>query len=799
MSITRQALFLALFTTVVSAQRKRDTVDYHKADLIRTSHAYVMGTRVSPSWLEDSVRFWYKSAGRGDRGTVYLVEPTRAARRILFDNARMAAALSLATDTIIDPARFPTFTVIDTGKTLELQFRKKIMRCGTSTYTCVAADSIEWATERDIKNGPSWASRSPDKKWDVFSYNYNLFVRPADLWNAEVRARRDSLIAAKASKDTTKPKPVPKKDSVALPNGSVQLTTGGVKYAAPGVEMFWSPVEGYPKPFAPYRPGVTWSPNSRKISFILTDSRGVRIYPMYSSTGDQPVDKSYPWATPGDSIIPIMYLQIADVIDHQLVKVQETPPNYGFGANPTWNGASDRVFYTADTRGRKRMRLSVVNASNGTWTKVMQDSLPTWVETRWRLTNGGQDILVMSERDGWNHMYRYAPDGTLKNQIESGSYRVNEIEFVDSTARQIYFSAQGKEPGMPYYARIYRINFDGSGLTVLTPEDGLHDAMWVPKAPYFIDTYSTVDRVPVTVLRAASDGRAVMELARGDAELLKQVGWTMGELFTVKARDGITDIWGIMYKPSDFDPKKVYPIITHIYPGPQTGSVRGWGFGGPGESRALAEVGFIVIELNHMGTPGRSKSFQDYYFGRMSDNGIPDHVAAIRQLAAKYSWIDVNKVGIFGASGGGFATADAMFRHADFFKVGVADAGNHDQRTYHHFWGEVYQGLYKRDGSGKDNFEAEANYTVAKNLKGRLLLMAGDLDNNVHPAATLRVVDALIKANKGNFDMLIVPDGGHGVPEYGIRRRWDYFVRYLLDKEPPAEYEMMKIDWRAMF
>jgi dipeptidyl-peptidase 4 len=788
-----RVLPLFCFPLFAAAQTK-DTVDYHKADLIRVSGAYVLGTSVSPNWLEDSVRFWYKSTGKGDRTVVYLVDPRSASRRILFDNARMAAALSLAADTILDPTRLPRFAIVDTGKTLEVQFRKKVFRCATGSYACQSVDSLQWASEKEIKDGPPWAARSPDKKWDVFSYHYNLYVRPADAWTADVRAKRDSILRARSQKDSAKPKSAPKKDSVGLPAGSIQLTSDGVKAWSYGLgDWFWNLFGNEPKPWQPLRVAAVWAPDSKKFAISRTDSRGVRTYPMYSSTGDQPIDKSYNWAAPGDSIIPLMSVYVIDVADKRVTRVQDSASAaLNFNPAPAWSRTSDRVFMLNTNRGYKRMHVAVADATTGTAKTVVRDTVNTWAELKFQIVNGGEDVLALSERDGWQHIYRFSADGSLKNQVESGAYRVNSISRVDSVAKQIYFVAQGKEAGvMPYYARLYRINFDGTGLTMLTPEEGTHAATWVPKAPYFIDTYSAVDKVPITVVRSAANGQMVMELARGDAELLKQVGWTSGELFTVKARDGVTDIWGIMYKPSDFDPKKVYPILSNIYPGPQTGSVRSWGFGSPDEARAIAELGFIVIQLNHMGTPGRSKSFNDYYYGRMSDNGLPDHVAGIRQLAARYPWIDINRVGIYGTSGGGFATADAMFRYPDFFKVGVSDSGNHDQRTYHYAWGETYQGLLKKTG-GKDNFEDEANYTVAKNLKGHLLLLAGDLDANVHPAATLRVVDALIKANKANFDLLITPDGGHGAGDYGMRRRWDYFVRYLLGKTPPADYEMLK-------
>jgi dipeptidyl aminopeptidase/acylaminoacyl peptidase len=361
------------------------------------------------------------------------------------------------------------------------------------------------------------------------------------------------------------------------------------------------------------------------------------------------------------------------------------------------------------------------------------------------------------------------------------------IEFVDTVKKQLYLSISGKEPANPYFTQLYRVNFDGSQMTLLSTEPGAHDFNFVPKAPYIVDSYSRVDLPPVVVLRSRDDGKVLMELGRSDSEYLRSIGWSPPEVIKVKGRDGVTDVYGLMYKPSNFDPNKKYPIIDHIYPGPFTGSTSvNYGFIGTGEPRGLAELGFIVVEIDHIGSPWRSTSFTQNYVNNMIDNGIPDHVAAIRQLAARYSWIDINRVGIYGHSGGGYASTDAMFTFPDFYKVAVSGAGNHHPNTYGHFWAERYLGLYD-----KAKYDKSANYTYAKNLKGKLLLMHGDMDDNVHPAATMKVVDALIKANK-NFDMIIFPDAGHGLPSFEVRKRWDYFVKYLMGAEPPEEYEMMR-------
>jgi dipeptidyl aminopeptidase/acylaminoacyl peptidase len=297
----------------------------------------------------------------------------------------------------------------------------------------------------------------------------------------------------------------------------------------------------------------------------------------------------------------------------------------------------------------------------------------------------------------------------------------------------------------------------------------------------------------VTVLRSVLDGRVIRTLEEADISQLEEIGWTPPRVFSVKARDGITDIYGVMFLPTDFDSTRTYPIIDHIYPGPQVGSVGQWRWSTGGEERALAELGFVVVEIDHLGTPLRSKAFHDNYYGFFGDNGLPDHISGIQQLAARHGFIDIDRVGIYGHSGGGFASTDAMLRHPDFFKVAVSGAGNHDNRSYNIYWAEKYQGLLKKDSvSGKDNFEMSANQTMAANLKGRLLLMHGDMDDNVHPAMTIQVVNELIKANK-DFDLIWAPDRAHGLNEpYFVRRRWDYFVQNLMGVMPPREYEIRR-------
>jgi dipeptidyl aminopeptidase/acylaminoacyl peptidase len=326
---------------------------------------------------------------------------------------------------------------------------------------------------------------------------------------------------------------------------------------------------------------------------------------------------------------------------------------------------------------------------------------------------------------------------------------------------------------------------------LLTPEDGDHDVSFSASGRFFVDSYSKPDVPPVAQLRDA-DGKLILALEKGDVTRLVAAGWQPPLPITVKARDGVTDLYGLMYKPTNLDPSKKYPIVNHIYPGPQTGSVGGRTFNAArGDAQALAELGFVVVEIDGMGTPWRSKKFHEAYYGNMGDNTLPDQVAGMKELAARYPWIDIDRAGIYGHSGGGYATADAMFRYPDFFKVGISEAGNHDNRVYEDDWAEKWQGLLENKADGTSTYDNQANQLQAKNLKGRLLLAHGTMDNNVPPNNTLLVVNELIKANK-DFDLLMLPNRGHGFgnESYMVRRRWDYFVKYLLGAEPPREYRM---------
>lgn len=789
------AAVLSLSMAVSAAAQQ---VSYTRAEQLLDWNTSLLttGDEVRPQWLLDGTRFWYRNKTSNGADFV-IVDPSRNTRGILFDNTRLAAAMSIANDTSYDPARLPfrTFKFTDDGKNereIEFAANKKRFLCDIAAYRCRVRDTLPSEMPYVL---------SPDKKLEAFVYKYNVYVRP--------RGGGDST----------------------------QLTTDGVQH--------WSYGLGEPRPSElqrpqPRRPQIRWSPDSKKLSVYRTDERNVAPMPYISYTPQRPKAYSQPYALPGDSIVPVPGFHILDIEakTNIAVKLAPTPSQLsinGSARDSTWSALSDKVYITWFTRGSKSAYLASVDAKTGSVRVIARDSSKTYVEiappsggdpVSWYVTKDGSDAFWWSERDGWSHLYRLDAgggttiaqagtpagranvangevesssasafrSGIVKNQLTSGQWNVGSIQFVDEATKQIYFTARGREPGrLVYYSHLYRANYDGSGLTLLTPEDANHEIEFSPNGKYFVDTYSRIEKPSVSLLRAAPDGRVIRKLEEADVSRLAATGWKPAQVFTVKARDGGTDLYGVIYFPSKLDSTKKYPIISHIYPGPQVGSVGAWRFKGGGEPFSLAELGFVVIQLDHLGTPLRSKSFHDNYYGNFGDNGLPDHMGAIKQLAARYPFIDLERVGIFGHSGGGFASTDAILRYPEFFKVAVSGAGNHDNRSYNIYWAEKYQGLMKKDTVRKtDNFELSANKTMAKNLRGHLLLMHGDMDDNVHPAMTIQVVDELIKANR-SFDFIWAPNRNHGLNEpYFIRRRWDYFVEHLLGATPPENYLIVR-------
>jgi len=582
-----------------------------------------------------------------------------------------------------------------------------------------------------------------------------------------------------------------------------QLTTDGVKdfgYATDNAGWVRSD-----------RPVVVWSPDSRRIATFQQDDRPVgEMYLVNTSVGHQTL-QAWKYPLPGDSAISMIQRVVVNVDTPRVIRFQMPPDAHrstlcdhvvcrgaGPWADVEWYPDGSHVAFVSTSRDHKHEVFRVADASTGIVRDVFREDVATQFESgnglvNWHVLPASNEVVWFSERDDWGQLYLYdLTTGQLKSKVTSGEGNVAQVRRIDEKNRVIYFVGNAREKGRdPYFRHFYKIRMDGSGLTLLTPEVADHDISLAPLGDYFVDTYSRPDQPPVSVLRDLN-GKTVLTLERADISRLQARGWKPPTPITVKARDGKTDLYGLMYLPTKLDRNRKYPIINHIYPGPQTGSVGGRSFSpARGDAQALAELGFVVVEIDGMGTPWRSKSFHDAYFGKMGDNTLPDQVAGMRELARRYPFIDIDRAGIYGHSGGGFAAADAMFRYPDFFKVGVSEAGNHDQRNYEDDWGERYQGLLVKTTDGGDNYAAEANQIYARNLKGKLLLAHGTMDDNVPPSNTLLVVNALIAANK-DFDLLLLPNRAHGFGSepYMVRRRWDYFVKNLLGAQPPKEYEI---------
>jgi dipeptidyl aminopeptidase/acylaminoacyl peptidase len=609
-------------------------------------------------------------------------------------------------------------------------------------------------------------ARSPDGKRAAFIRDWNLWVRDVD-----------------SGRETP-------------------LTTDGVKdfgYATDNAG--WQKSD---------RPILVWSPDSKKIATFQQDQRNTGEMYLVDTKVGHPTLQAWKYPLPGDEAITMIHRVVIDVDAATIVRVQLPADQHrstlcddvacrgSEWSDVQWSPDGATVAFVSTSRDHKHEQLRVTDASTGTVREVLEEKSETFLESgngrvNWRYLPGSNEVIWFSERDNWGHLYLHdLQTGREKRPITGGDGNVTQLLRVDEKSRLLYFVGVGFEKGRdPYFRHFYRIGMDGRNQTLLTPADGDHDITLSPSGRFFVDSYSKPDVPPVAELRDAA-GRLIVTLESADISRLTAAGWKPPTPITVKARDGATDLYGLMYTPTNLDRSKKYPIINHIYPGPQTGSVGGRSFSpSRGDTQALAELGFVVVEVDGMGTPWRSKKFHEAYFGNMGDNTLPDQVAAMKELGARYPWIDLDRAGIYGHSGGGYATADAMFRYPDFFKVGISEAGNHDNRVYEDDWAEKWQGLLQKKTDGTTNYDNQANQLIAKNLKGKLLLAHGTMDTNVPPNNTLLVVDALIKANK-DFDLIMLPNRGHGFGNepYMVRRRWDYFVTHLLGAEPPKEYEM---------
>ena len=562
------------------------------------------------------------------------------------------------------------------------------------------------------------------------------------------------------------------------------------------------------------KPVLSWSPDSKKIATFQQDQRLVsNMYLVKTKIGaSELMEWKYP--LPGDTAIIRIYRVIIDISGDPKVirlKMDSDPRRSTFLDDISWNGVFADVAWSDDnkqlafvstSRDHKLAKFRIANCETGEVKDIFEEKVGTQYESgqdaiNWKYLSITNEIIWYSERSDWGHLYLYdAETGRLKNQITSGNYVVREVLQVDQKNRVIYFTGSGKEANSnPYNRYAYRVDFSGENQLLLTPSSGDHNVNFSPDGKYFIDSYSQPD-VPPIIEVSDLNGTRIATLEKTNISRLKATGWKPPMLFTVKSANNQWDLYGLLYTPTTLNYKLKYPVVVNIYPGPQGGSVVNWGFSLEGsDCQALAELGFVVMQLEGSCNPRRSKSFHDSCYGNMGENTLSDQISGLKQLREKYKFMDLDKVGIWGHSGGGFASAAAMFKYPDFFKVGVSESGNHDNRNYEDDWGERYVGLENKNDNGISNYEQQANQNCAKNLKGKLLLINGGMDDNVPPSNTYLVADSLIKANK-DFDYILLPNAHHdyGKDDYYImRRRWDYFVQHLLHAIPPKEY-MIKID-----
>jgi dipeptidyl aminopeptidase/acylaminoacyl peptidase len=762
----------AFWATAVAAAEQHQQASQRPARPARAS-ARVYKTQIVPHWFQDNTRFWYRNDLRGETKEFIVVDVERGNRTAAFDHRKLAAALSKAAGVTYPADRLPfdSLEFIEDGKAIRFHVGDATWKCELESYACsrtdarsasapppansapAAAKPLELAPlespwpdglfpesedspqpQREQRRGPRQQSRdrslrSADGKWTAFVRNHNVFVR---------------------SEDDGKEFPLSQ-------DGKPDLDYGMLH----------------------------WAPDSQAlVAFRIDPGDRKEVYLIESSPPEGGRAKLYtrPYALPGDKL-PSYELNIFDIAKRKQIKPEVDPIDLDT-PRLHWKKDGHTFAYPKTDRGHQRFRLVEIDTHTGASRNLIDEKTNTFIWTahtenvhlsfvNW--LEKTEEIIYASERDGWRHLYLIdAQAGTIKNPITHGAYVVRGIDRIDEDKRQIWFQASGKNPEQdPYLIHYYRVNFDGTHLVALTEGTGSHSIRYSPDRKYLIDTYSRVDMPPVHELRRVADGTRMCELERADITDLRASGWEPPEVFVAKGRDGTTDIWGIICRPAHLDPSKKYPVIEYIYAGPQ-GSFVPKTFSPARRFAALTDLGFIVVQMDGMGTANRSKAFHDVCWKNLKDAGFPDRILWHRAAAKKYSYYDLDRVGIYGVSAGGQNSTAGLLFHPEFYKVGVSACGCHDNRMDKASWNEQWMGY-----PVGPQYAACSNITNAAKLQGKLLLIVGEMDRNVPPESTLRLVDALIKAGK-DFELLVIPGAGHGIGgAYGNHRLQDFFVRHL--------------------
>lgn len=813
-------ILLSLCSTGYSAMAQTKTFTITESSVAAPKANYQLASRFSPAkvkkmvysieadphWMKLSNRFWYAYESPSGKEW-YLIDPSAKTKKKIFDKAKLAAEITTIIRDPFDAQHLPLENLKFSGDEKSVTFEvkssidepkkdRKDKKAADSTqkkifsfhYVLASAKLTEIPNYSKPKEKPKWASVAPDSSAIIFSRNYNLYWMDRENYKKAVKNEDDSTIVEH------------------------QLTKDGVKFYSYGAngdgENNVENEKNNKKRRGAY---VLWSPDAKNFVLNREDERKVKdLWVINSIAEGRPTLETYKYQMPGEAEAPVNELLVFNFgaktykklntsafkdQDFSLWDAPSLNKNRDNEFRPSiWLGTNSKIYFSRKSRDLKRVDLCAIDIHSETVTPLIEERFNTYLQTsRPGLVNDGKEIIHWSERDGWGHFYLFDAAGKLKNQITKGAFHCEDIVNVDQKNRVLYFTANGRETKEnPYYLHLYRINFDGSGIKLLNAGDFDHAISMNDEARFFVDNSSRVNTAPKAIVKD-NNGQVVMELETTDLSLLMATGYKFPEPFTVKADDGITDLYGVMYKPFDFDPNKKYPIIEYVYPGPQTEAVNKAFSKSMDRTDRLAQFGYIVITVgNRGGNPARSKWYHTYGYGNLRDYGLADKKAAIEQLADRNKFIDISKVGITGHSGGGFMSTAAMLVYPDFFKVAVSNAGNHDNNIYNRWWSETHHGVKEvvtAKGDTTFKYSIDKNPDLAKNLKGHLMLMTGDIDNNVHPANTIRVANALMKAGK-RFEFVIVPGQRHGfgdLTEYTFWKLADHFNKYLIGDASAAD------------
>ena len=732
-------LFVTLcFSSTVHAQGT--AADYERANGLKGKYeAAAIDIAGTPSWIGNTHRLWYRKLSRGVNAYM-IFDGDTLQKNAAFDHDKIAASLSKLTNITYKPHDLSL---------VQLRFDNSVTSLTATVdgiaVRCTIADSA--CTKFEAPTRTQGPIQSPDGKWEALIVNYNLAVRSMD-------AKEPIVLSTDGSE--------------------------GNYYNARS---------------------IVWSPDSTKIVVYRVRpgyKREVRYIESSPEDQIQPKFSSIVYAKPGD-VLDLEQPVLFEIASRKQINVDNALfPNPYELSDLVWRKDSKSFTFEYNQRGHQIYRVIEVDET-GKPRAVISDEPATFFS--YRNANGsladsgrryrydvsdGREIIWMSERDGWSHLYLYdGARGSVKNQITKGEFVVRGVQRVDETQRQIWFSAGGTHAGKdPYFASYYRINFDGSGLTELTTFDANHNVTYSVDGQLYVDNYSRLDVPPILEVRKAADNAVVATVERGDIGELTKTGWKPPEVFTAKGRDGKTDIWGVIIRPSNFDASRKYPVIENIYAGPQ-GSFVPKSFLAYSSMMAQADIGFIVVQIDGMGTSNRSKAFHDVAWKNLGDAGFPDRILWHKAVAAKYTWYDISRVGIYGGSAGGQNSLGGLLFHPEFYKAAVSYAGCHDNRMDKIWWNEQWMGW-----PIGVQYSASSNVDNAYRLQGDLLLVVGEMDTNVDPSSTMQVVHQLIKHNK-KFDLLVIPGANHGAGRgdryaaYGDHKRYDFFVRHLLSLNPP--------------